>query len=311
MARAVSVAVVTPAGDLTTGALRATSRYTAVADAEHREATSEAMIASYARRKARGEKAFGRVPYGYERRRVDGLLVDVADPDAIDRVVDTYVQTGSLNATCKWLNGAGLPSRMGGKWYPQAVAKVVDREAPHLRDQRRGRGVRGDTRVRILSRLLRCHCGQIMSPTKMRKGTRWYCRAGAADAGHLRPFGITENKIMPWIVEEAARLRLPSEVEMDAPGADYDDSEQRRGLRAMRDAIGEDAFTLAMASLDAKRAEHGEHEQVVAAVPPTLDWSWTIESINEWLRAAFEYVELGDDLRPVRAEWLVPEWRKA
>ena len=313
LAISLGVAVVAPAGDLTSKALRATSRYTAVADAEHREATSDAMKASYARRRANGERAFGRVPYGYRREKVDGKYVDVVnDPEAIARVVDAYAETGSLNATSKRLNGAGIPSHLGRGWYPQAVAKIVEREAPSLREGRRGRGVRGDTRIRALSRLLWCPCGQVMSPTKMRMPdqTRWYCRVGAADATHNRPYGITERKVLPWIKNEAARLRLPSEVEMGS-NAEYDDSEQRRGLEQMREAIGEDAYRLAVANLDATRAEHGDQARTVVDVPPGVDWSWTAEVLNTALRALFDHIQLGDDLMPVRAEWTVPEWRAA
>lgn len=104
-------------------------------------------------------------------------------------------------------------------------------------------------------------------------------------------------------------LRLPSEVEMDAPSSDHDDSRERAGLESMRDAIGDDAYTLPIANLDAKRAERGERARIVQTVPPTLDWEWSVEAINNWLRAAFAYIELGSDMVPVRAEWNVPEWR--
>jgi hypothetical protein len=42
---------------------------------------------------------------------------------------------------------------------------------------------------------------------------------------------------------------------------------------------------------------------------PAIDWSWSAERINAVLRAMWERVELDDRMRPVRAEWLVPEWR--
>jgi hypothetical protein len=42
---------------------------------------------------------------------------------------------------------------------------------------------------------------------------------------------------------------------------------------------------------------------------PAIDWSWPAERINGVLRAMWEHVELDDRMRPVRAEWLVPEWR--
>lgn len=41
-----------------------------------------------------------------------------------------------------------------------------------------------------------------------------------------------------------------------------------------------------------------------------IDWdAWPVQKVNTILRAQFEYVQLGDDMRPGRAEWTVPEWR--
>lgn len=41
----------------------------------------------------------------------------------------------------------------------------------------------------------------------------------------------------------------------------------------------------------------------------TLDWSKPPGAVNAVLRAMWRHVELGPDLLPVSAEWLVPEWR--
>jgi hypothetical protein len=86
-----------------------------------------------------------------------------------------------------------------------------------------------------------------------------------------------------------------------------DTTDKRRRLEAARDLMSEDAYGEALALIE---AEDAVPERVPAEAPP-LDWDWSVEAINTWLRAAFEYVELGDDLLPVRAEWLVPEWRQA
>jgi hypothetical protein len=42
---------------------------------------------------------------------------------------------------------------------------------------------------------------------------------------------------------------------------------------------------------------------------PRLDWGWDPRMINTVLWSIFEYIQLGQDLMPVSAEWLVPEWR--
>ena len=92
-------------------------------------------------------------------------------------------------------------------------------------------------------------------------------------------------------------------------GEPTDTTAKRQRLEAARDLIGEDAYAEALAKLDAEDTAGSERARIVQAVPPTLDWSWSTGTVNEWLRAAFEYIELGPDLMPVRAEWNVPEWR--
>ncbi|HVA86807.1 MAG TPA: hypothetical protein VNF73_10895, partial [Candidatus Saccharimonadales bacterium] len=44
-------------------------------------------------------------------------------------------------------------------------------------------------------------------------------------------------------------------------------------------------------------------------VVPAIDWSWEPAAINGVLRAILEHVELGPDLRPMKALWTVAEWR--
>ena len=59
--------------------------------------------------------------------------------------------------------------------------------------------------------------------------------------------------------------------------------------------------------------ERLDREAAAAAVAmiPAIDWTWPSERLNVVLRALWERVELGPDMRPLRAEWLVPEWRVA
>ena len=47
----------------------------------------------------------------------------------------------------------------------------------------------------------------------------------------------------------------------------------------------------------------------VTEIPPAVDWSRDVATINRTLRGLWHYVELGLDLQPVRAEWVVPGWR--
>jgi len=42
---------------------------------------------------------------------------------------------------------------------------------------------------------------------------------------------------------------------------------------------------------------------------PAIDWTWPAERINAVLLALFVSVQFDAQMRPFRAEWLVPEWR--
>jgi hypothetical protein len=49
-------------------------------------------------------------------------------------------------------------------------------------------------------------------------------------------------------------------------------------------------------------------------VPPAIDWdTWTPAQLNRVLRALFDRIQLGADLRPLPSPdgfvWIIPEWR--
>jgi hypothetical protein len=120
---------------------------------------------------------------------------------------------------------------------------------------------------------------------------------------------------MPWVMAEAARFRVPFEHVEIIEG----DEDKRRELEARRRRVienYEDGVVTDKTERDAKLLKIGEEmerldaaEQVIA-LPPAIDWSWPPKEINAVLRALWHHVELGPDMRPVRAEWRVPEWRR-
>ena len=111
---------------------------------------------------------------------------------------------------------------------------------------------------------------------------------------------------------EAARLRVPEGI----VGAD--DAERRAELQARRERVA-DALIAGLIDKPRAIAEGGainaeldrlDGAKLITTIPQAVDWtSWTPSALNEVLRSMWKYVELGPDLRPVRAEWLVPEWR--
>lgn len=270
-----------------------------------------ARAMEYCRR--RGDD-FGAPAFGYEKQTpkhhgTDRVEMVKADPEGIARVLDAYRAAGcNYRQAALRLNEAGVKPARTDKWYATSVAAVVKRHAPELAVQAQERRAR-TTVPRLFRRLLKCHCGSLMTPQDSSRSLGYVCPQGHHDARHPRPIVVSEAKLMPWIMAEAARLRLPEEVTMDAEGAGYDDSLDRATLAAMRERIGEVAYLAGIDALDAAREAHGGRQRQLVEVPPALDWEWSVPAINAWLRAAFEYVQLGPDLLPVHAEWSVPEWR--
>jgi hypothetical protein len=162
-------------------------------------------------------------------------------------------------------------------------------------------------RVRTLSGMLRCWCGQTMSPN----GSGWTCRRGATGA-HEKPYNVEDHIVMPWVRAEADKLAVPYDRAEDAGDeGELEKLEARR--QKLIDLYLDDTITKAdmdtkMHDLDARiaalEARAGIHD-----IPRHIDWDgWSPEVINDVLRNLF-VVELGDDMRPVRAVWTVPEWR--
>jgi hypothetical protein len=72
-------------------------------------------------------------------------------------------------------------------------------------------------------------------------------------------------------------------------------------------AISRERHATEVAAVAAELDRLGDAETVVAV--PAIDWTWEPGQLNGVLRAILERVELGPDMRPVRAIWTVPEWR--
>ena len=259
--------------------------------------------------------AFGQAPLGYVKRtprdgseRVEMVLVD---PGAIERVLAAYRGAGTFLGAARTLNEASVPvprpawGKGLGRWSARSIRRVVEREAPDLIPPTIRRGSRGASRPRYLAGLLRCYCGGPMTPGGSAKASRslsYWCTRGQLVPGHGNPWSVAESKLLPWVKAEAAKYRYERFWDIDAEERTLDLGDKRRRLEAARDLIGEDAYAEALAAIE---SQESQPERVPAEAPP-LDWAWSTEAINAWLRASFEYVELGPDLLPVRAEWTVP-----
>jgi hypothetical protein len=148
----------------------------------------------------------------------------------------------------------------------------------------------------------------------MQKGhPRYVCTLAFDGNDHPWPKSVSESLILDWVKDEAALLMLPDVVETDAPNT------ERVALMARLDALSRqhemgvlsDADLMARAREVQDALDRLEPETVpIDLTGEGIDWDHDApEEVNRLLRALWYHVQLDDDLRPVRAEWRVPQWR--
>jgi hypothetical protein len=239
------------------------------------------------------------------------------EPDptqSVAAILEAYREAGSFHGAARLLNERRVKAPRGDRWYGSRVRDILKATHPDAAEVRQTtpRVAYRSTSGAIFRRLLRCHCGGVPTPNRMRNGSYSYrCPRGHADRENHPVVQIPESVILEWAEGEAARLRVPEAV------VGTDDPARRAELMAKREGIG-DALALrvwdkerATAERDAIDAELDRLDaaQIVAAIPPAIDWTWPPPALSDVLRALWRAVELGPDLRPLRADWTVPEWR--
>lgn len=269
------------------------------------EWTQERMIEATAVRRANGQH-IGPAPYGM--RLADGVLVPNPAED-IKGVIAAYRETGSIQATARLLTTRVVPTRTGKPWAASTVRAMLEREAPEILPVRRRKG-RVSSAFRF-SGLLRCpHDGTLLTGRTYRgRYVAYACRKAPVDPTHPHPATIAEPKILEWAETEAAHLRPSLDQYPEGDGFDRDEYEahRKRIIIAFMDGLIDRDERDARLEAIAEKAEHTTARLV--AVPQAIDWTKSPAAINAVLRALWRVVELGPDLRPVRAEWTVPEWR--
>jgi DNA invertase Pin-like site-specific DNA recombinase len=235
--------------------------------------------------------------------------------ESVDVVLAAFEATGSAHGAAVRLNEQRIPTRRGGEWGSSVVRSLLVRHGRISPLGTRGAKPRAPF---AFYRLLRCHCGRTMTGVVHRYGKDrsrviYRCVIATTIPGHGRAT-VTERSILEWARTEAGLLALPVDaLEIDQANAAERDRQQARRARIV------DAFvdgTMEKAERDRRLADV---DQTLAkldrtgrvAVLPAIDWDATPESLNAVLRALWERIDLGPDLRPVSAVWRVPEWRAA
>lgn len=255
-----------------------------------------------AERRKRGDR-MGRIPYGDR------------PGDRPDLVVAAFRDGGSLSAAALDLNERHIRSHLGRDWTPPAVRLVVSRYAPELLPRRVSRGVKPVSPFRLF-RLLRCHCGRLMTASRDGRGTRdvvYRCHSANVTPGH-GPYRVQEGDVLPWIKAEAGRFNARKEGDLAerAERAEADRQRLEDQRRAVGDALVLRAYTPEMAAAKVAEIEAAltalDEERIVTEIPAGIDWDgWDAKTINTVLSTYWTAVNLGPDLMPVGAEWRLPE----
>jgi DNA invertase Pin-like site-specific DNA recombinase len=264
-------------------------------------------------RRHRGDH-IGRVGYGYRlERNAEGAIVAVPDQaHPLEPIIAAVREAGSILGGAKLLQKRKVRAPDGGVvWGSTTLRRIIERAAPDLIPAAGPSGRRTPTHS-TLAQLLMCHCGHVLTPEPARKAYR--CTRGNRTGREAHgPLWVSEAAVLPWVKAEAARFRVPFDaVELDAAN----DAERQRLTASMtrltrayvNGGFPEEADYLRDLAI-IKDALAAIGPDVTVRDIPAIDWTWPAEKVNTVLRAMWEYVDLGPDLRPVRAEWAVPEWR--
>lgn len=275
--------------------------------------------------RARGA-TIGRKPYGSR------------PGEDLEAVKAAYLEAGSFYGAARLLNNAEMPSpnaglgikRRGGdgedtkdaRWVASSVGWIIRHQAPEMASERAGTaGPQRPSRY-VLQRLVRCHCGRMLSPFQYRSGRKFYttyrCSGGRTDPAHGRPYAVPEHVLLDWAKVEAGHLRLEDE----RVGLREETGTQRSELDARRLRIL-DMFEAGHIDRDERERrlepvytelERIDSEAVVrdiAALPQAIDWNAEPSAVNAVLRALWSEIRVDENLLPVEAVWILPELRAA
>lgn len=220
-------------------------------------------------------------------------------------VIAAYRSTGSLSGAARELNRLGVKARRG-HWAHSSVHGILARQGmvPKV-------GVRGAKHAQphIFARLLRCHCGSILTGSTRSRGAKLYrCIRGEAEVAHGRK-SVAETIIRRWAEGEVARLRPPAE-----PVALTDLEQERHAIAARVDRLRV-AFLAGLVPEAEMLAQKRDLDDALTLLDlqgqavqiPPFSWDHPDRDLNLALRALWSEVELDVTLQPVRAHWLVPD----
>jgi DNA invertase Pin-like site-specific DNA recombinase len=230
--------------------------------------------------------------------------------ESLEPIISAFRTAGSCYGAARILNQDGHRTRRGAFWTSKVIGDILRREGViYRRRPRPGAKAHADW---VTYQLLICPCGNTMTSMD-RRSPRVTCYKARSDPSHERPHGISEAKLLPALMAEAARLRLPvAGIEIAAK-----DEQRRSALATKRDRVL-DMYAEGLIDKVDRTRRLGEIDdaldgldsaRVLVDVPAAVDWTGSPTTVNAVLLALWERVELGPDLMPARFVWRVPEWR--
>lgn len=278
---------------------------------ELKKAKKRARAALEARR-ARGD-VFGHPALGFRHVKAEnGAIVAVKDESAnLEPIRRAYLEAGTVLGATKLLNERGIPTVRRGRWSLSMVQRTIARHWPELLPPKGASGKRIRA-ASVLSQLVKCHCGNVMTPNNIR-GQMYCSRAVTLGRERHGRYNVLQAPIVEWVKQEAGRFRVPFDVvtlaaETEQRRQALQEQRERVGLARVEGLLTREAAKAKADAIDAELAELEVREQAID-LPGEIPWAAPTAQLNAFLRAIWEYVELDADMRPARAEWRVPEWR--
>jgi len=314
-----------PPGDR---AARASFNLAALMNEDYSSQASEKQSAVSARRVARGD-LMGPPPYGMRLApRTKGEPISwERDPerDPAD-VLAAYQEAGSFNGAARLLNERNVPGPRGGRWYSGSVGRILHAQRGDVFEVRHTeRRVKHGGSAAIFRRLLVCHCGGHPTPTRQRDGSFVYrCNAGYAEPitgfgarrrsirpGHPDGITVSEKVVQAWAEVESAKWDRYVAVMRSAPVETIDQGtlvarRKRAGLAFTMGALTQTELAVELSEIDRllDRAEARPSDQVKGfAFRKGVDWTADPQAIASAVRRLWSAIQLGPDMRPVRADW--------
>jgi DNA invertase Pin-like site-specific DNA recombinase len=274
------------------------------------------VAAAQERRVARGDR-MGHAPYGYKHVKEGGVVVRVDDPSKPPAPIrQAYLDAGTVLGACRLLRERGITSPKGTQqWGPSTLTRVLENNWPELLPHRSATGRREKPPEALFAKLLACHCSDfdatppqihLLTPNRVRG--QYYCSRGHVAGDHGR-YVTREADILAWAKLEASRLQTPDRVETSKANEERRLAIESRMERARELYLDEgDKTRWAVEKARAQEFMRALDAEIALELVPDLDWSWPAARVNEVLCAMWSYVVVDAEMRPVRAQWFVPEW---